>query len=111
MLGSSDNGFVRVWLPPLVTRSYVRLIGFDPRGVGSSKPALSCLPNYFSYDRPNYIPTTAALVRTWLKRSKAYATACGKKNGRLLSHMTTIDAALDMDSIRAALGDGAGRAR
>src|SRR5207302_967902 len=31
MLGSSDNGFVRVWLPPLVTRSYVRLIGFDPR--------------------------------------------------------------------------------
>jgi hypothetical protein len=23
-------------------------IGFDPRGVGSSRPALSCLPNYFS---------------------------------------------------------------
>jgi pimeloyl-ACP methyl ester carboxylesterase len=79
-------------------------IGFDPRGVGSSRPALSCLPNYFSYDRPNYIPTTAALVRTWLKRSKAYATACGKKNGPLLAHMTTIDAARDMDSIRAALG-------
>ena len=79
-------------------------IGFDPRGVGSSRPALSCLPNYFSYDRPNYIPTTAALVRTWLKRSKAYATACGKKNGPLLAHMTTIDAARDMDRIRAALG-------
>jgi len=43
-------------------------------------------------------------VRTWLKRSKAYATACGKKNGPLLAHMTTIDAARDMDSIRAALG-------
>jgi pimeloyl-ACP methyl ester carboxylesterase len=79
-------------------------IGFDPRGVGSSRPALSCLPNYFSYDRPNYIPTSATLVRTWLKRSKAYATACGKKNGPLLAHMTTIDAARDMDSIRAALG-------
>jgi len=79
-------------------------IGFDPRGVGSSRPALSCLPNYFSYDRPNYVPTTAALVRTWLKRSKAYAAACGKKNGPLLAHMTTIDAARDMDSIRAALG-------
>ena len=79
-------------------------IGFDPRGVGSSVPALSCMPNYFSYDRPNYIPTTAALVQTWLKRSKAYATACGKKNGPLLAHMTTIDAARDMDSIRAALG-------
>jgi pimeloyl-ACP methyl ester carboxylesterase len=79
-------------------------IGFDPRGVGSSVPALSCLPNYFSADRPNYIPTTAALVQTWLKRSKAYATACAKKNGPLLAHMTTIDAARDMDSIRAALG-------
>jgi pimeloyl-ACP methyl ester carboxylesterase len=79
-------------------------IGFDPRGVGSSVPALSCLPNYFGYDRPDYIPTTAALVQTWLKRSKAYATACAKKNGALLAHMTTIDAARDMDSIRAALG-------
>jgi pimeloyl-ACP methyl ester carboxylesterase len=79
-------------------------IGFDPRGVGSSKPALSCQPDYFSYDRPNYIPTSAAIVHTWLHRSKAYATACGKKNGRLLAHMTTIDAARDMDSIRAALG-------
>jgi pimeloyl-ACP methyl ester carboxylesterase len=79
-------------------------IGFDPRGVGSSRPALSCLPDYFSYDRPDYIPTTAALVQTWLKRSKAYATACARKNGPLLAHMTTIDAARDMDSIRAALG-------
>jgi pimeloyl-ACP methyl ester carboxylesterase len=79
-------------------------IGFDPRGVGSSVPALSCLPNYFSYDRPNYVPTTAALTRIWLKRSKAYATACGKKDGPLLAHMTTIDSARDMDSIRAALG-------
>jgi len=52
----------------------------------------------------NDIPTSATLVRTWLKRSKAYATACGKKNGPLLAHMTTIDAARDMDSIRAALG-------
>ncbi len=79
-------------------------IGFDPRGVGSSVPALSCMPNYFSADRPDYVPTTAALVQTWLKRSKAYATACGKKDGPLLAHMTTIDTARDMDSIRAALG-------
>lgn len=79
-------------------------VGFDPRGVGSSVPALTCQPDYFSYDRPNYIPTSASIVQTWLQRSKAYATACGKKNGALLAHMTTIDAARDMDSIRAALG-------
>ncbi|MGH3439330.1 MAG: alpha/beta hydrolase [Sciscionella sp.] len=79
-------------------------IGFDPRGVGSSKPALSCLPNYFSYDRPNYIPTTPGLERIWLQRSKAYADACGRNNGALLNHMKTTDSARDMDAIRKALG-------
>lgn len=79
-------------------------IGFDPRGVGSSVPALSCQPDYFGADRPDYIPTSAALVQTWLNRSKAYAAACARKNGALLAHMTTIDSARDMDSIRAALG-------
>jgi pimeloyl-ACP methyl ester carboxylesterase len=79
-------------------------IGFDPRGVGSSVPALTCMPNYFSPDRPNYVPTTAALVQTWLKRSKAYAQACAKDDLPLLQNDTTIDTARDMDSIRAALG-------
>jgi pimeloyl-ACP methyl ester carboxylesterase len=79
-------------------------IGFDPRGVGSSKPAISCLPNYFSPNRPDYTPSTPALEHTWLARSKAYASACGANAGALLNHMTTIDSARDMDSIRAALG-------
>jgi pimeloyl-ACP methyl ester carboxylesterase len=79
-------------------------IGFDPRGVGSSKPALSCIPDYFGPNRPDYIPRTRALEQTWLARSKAYATACGKNGGALLNHMTTVDAVKDMDSIRAALG-------
>ncbi|HLJ99252.1 MAG TPA: alpha/beta hydrolase [Streptosporangiaceae bacterium] len=78
-------------------------IGFDPRGVGSSLPAISCDPNYFSYDRPAYTPSTPALLRTWLSRSKAYANAC-RKNGAILNHMTTEDVARDVDSIRAALG-------
>jgi pimeloyl-ACP methyl ester carboxylesterase len=79
-------------------------IGFDPRGVGSSKPALTCRPNYFHGNRPDYIPTSQSLVNTWLERSKDYAQACAKKNGNLLNHMTTVDAARDMDSIRVALG-------
>jgi len=79
-------------------------IGFDPRGVGASKPALTCDPNYFSGNRPDYVPRTVSLLRTWLDRSKAYATACGRNGGALLSHLTTVDSARDMDSIRAALG-------
>jgi pimeloyl-ACP methyl ester carboxylesterase len=31
-------------------------IGFDPRGVGSSVPAITCAPYYFSGDRENYNP-------------------------------------------------------
>jgi pimeloyl-ACP methyl ester carboxylesterase len=78
-------------------------IGFDPRGVGASVPSLSCDPSYFSGDRPDYVPRTAALEHTWLNRSKGYAAACGKF-GALLDHLTTVDAAKDLDRIRAALG-------
>lgn len=79
-------------------------IGFDPRGVGSSRPALSCLPNYFHGDRPPYVPTTHALLTVWLDRSKAYADACERDAPALLPHMKTTDSARDMDSIRSALG-------
>ncbi|MCU1687086.1 MAG: peptidase [Amycolatopsis sp.] len=79
-------------------------IGFDPRGVGSSVPALTCDPNYFSTDRPAYVPTTPALTEEWLTRSKDYAQACAKDQPALLQHMTTADSAKDMDSIRATLG-------
>ena len=79
-------------------------IGFDPRGVGSSKPALTCDGNYFSYDRPDYVPTTPQLEKTWLDRSKGYAKACAK-NGPLLEHIKTTDVAQDVDSLRKALGE------
>jgi pimeloyl-ACP methyl ester carboxylesterase len=79
-------------------------IGFDPRGVGSSVPSLSCKPNYFHNDRPNYIPTSQSLVNTWLTMTKNYAIACGNAQPALLQHMKTTDSAKDMESIRLALG-------
>jgi pimeloyl-ACP methyl ester carboxylesterase len=79
-------------------------IGFDPRGVGSSEPALSCIPDYFQGNRPDYIPRTPALEQVWVDRSRAYATACGVNGGELLRHMTTVDVAKDLDRIRVALG-------
>jgi pimeloyl-ACP methyl ester carboxylesterase len=80
-------------------------IGFDPRGVGQSKPALSCDPNYMDYNRPNYLPVTPQLQKTWLDRSRGYAEACAKKNPRgLLENMKTTDTVKDMDRIRVALG-------
>jgi hypothetical protein len=49
---------------------------------------------------------TRAIEKVWLARSRSYARACGADAGRLLEHMTTIDAAKDMDQIRGALGQG-----
>lgn len=79
-------------------------IGFDPRGVGSSVPAISCQPDYFGAPRPSYVPRTPALERTWLARTRAYARACAANNGPLLRHLTTLDSARDMESLRIALG-------
>ncbi|MEU4192422.1 alpha/beta fold hydrolase [Kribbella sp. NPDC026611] len=90
-------------LVPNGAGGYYDWIGFDPRGVGSSRPALSCDPNYFGFNRPTYIPLLPSTVDQWLDRAKQYAAAC-KANGPLLSHMTTIENAKDLDSIRAALG-------
>jgi pimeloyl-ACP methyl ester carboxylesterase len=79
-------------------------VTWDPRGVGVSKPALHCQNNYFDAPRRSYDPTSKSLLNYWLKRSKAYANACEKDNPGLLQHMTTIDSAKDMNSIREALG-------
>ncbi|WP_242907804.1 alpha/beta fold hydrolase [Actinomadura terrae] len=85
------------------------VIGFDPRGIGFSKPALSCDTGSRNAPRPAYGHGAAELEATWLKRSKAYADACTRKYGKgspvnMLDHMKTIDAVRDMDLIRAALG-------
>lgn len=82
-------------------------IGFDPRGVAPSQPAVSCKPDYFHGDRPYYVPQTKRLLHYWLKSSKSYADACANKGAAqtaLLHDLTTRDSAMDMDSIRKALG-------
>ena len=65
------------------------IIGFDPRGVGASEPALTCDPHYSDPVRPDYVPHSAADEAAWLKKSKAYAQACAKQFGWLLPHLRT----------------------
>ena len=90
-------------LSPSVAAEY-DIVGFDPRGVGSSVPALSCDPGFFDGPRPNYIPANAAAEQVLINRAKTYATDCQQRFGWLLPYMTTQDVARDMDSIRAAFG-------
>jgi pimeloyl-ACP methyl ester carboxylesterase len=79
-------------------------IGFDPRGVGASKPSLSCDIHYQGYNRPPYVPNTMKIELAWLKRAKDYAAACGKAGGKLLGHLRTVDTVQDMESLRQSLG-------
>jgi pimeloyl-ACP methyl ester carboxylesterase len=90
-------------LSPGVTADY-DIVGFDPRGVGSSVPALSCDPSFFSGVRPNYIPANSAAEQVLINRAKMYASDCQQKFGWLLPYMTTVNVARDLDSIRAAFG-------
>jgi pimeloyl-ACP methyl ester carboxylesterase len=100
----------RVWAAVLAyglhrsVASEYNIIGFDPRGVGASVPALHCDPSFFAGVRPDYIPVSQAAEQVLLARAKAYAAGCERRFGWLLPFMTTQDAARDMDSIRAALG-------
>jgi pimeloyl-ACP methyl ester carboxylesterase len=90
-------------LDPAVAADYT-IVGFDPRGVGGSDPALHCDTSFFSGVRPNYVPATKAAEQVLIGRAKTYATDCEKKYGWLLPFMTSEDTARDMDSIRVALG-------
>jgi pimeloyl-ACP methyl ester carboxylesterase len=80
------------------------IVGFDPRGVGSSVPALSCDPGFFSGVRPDYIPANAAAEQVLIGRAKTYAADCEKRFGWLLPYLTTVNVARDLDSIRRAFG-------
>jgi pimeloyl-ACP methyl ester carboxylesterase len=82
------------------------LVGFDPRGVGESRP-IRCLS---AADLDTYIdadpdPTTAAGKARLVALTKHFADACYAHNGSYLEHVGTKDAARDMDVLRAALGD------
>jgi pimeloyl-ACP methyl ester carboxylesterase len=90
-------------ISPSVAADY-DIVGFDPRGVGSSVPALSCDPSFFSGVRPNYVPANPAAEQVLINRAKMYAGDCEQKFGWLLPYMTTQDVARDLDSIRAAFG-------
>jgi pimeloyl-ACP methyl ester carboxylesterase len=90
-------------LSPSVAKDY-DIVGFDPRGVGSSVPKLSCESSFFSGPRPNYIPSSAAAEQVNINRAKTYASDCEQNFGWLLPSMTTKNMARDVDSIRAAFG-------
>jgi pimeloyl-ACP methyl ester carboxylesterase len=88
-------------------RARFDLVGFDPRGVGGSVPALSCLsgPQLDKYFETNDAPANSSQLATVVSQSKSFARGCQQRSGALLSYVGTRNAARDMDVLRASLGD------
>lgn len=82
------------------------VVGFDPRGVGRSAP-IDCVSDseLDTFLGGEQTPDDAAEEQTFADNAKKFAEACGANAGPLLGHVSTVDAAKDMDVLRAALGE------
>ncbi|WHT21561.1 alpha/beta hydrolase [Crossiella sp. CA-258035] len=84
------------------------LVGFDPRGVGASEPALRCLtgPEQDARRAEPVDSSTPEGVAEQEARNKELADRCAERTGRdELAHLGTRDVVRDLDLLRAALGE------
>jgi pimeloyl-ACP methyl ester carboxylesterase len=83
------------------------IVMFDPRGVERSDP-VTCgeTPSATASTLPDPVPTTPSQEATTIAGLKQFAAACEKASASVLPHVGSVDAARDMDMLRAALGDG-----
>lgn len=93
-------------LLPQEIRARFDVVGFDPRGVAASG-VVSCLDTseteqFLALDPT---PNDAAGVAQTRTESEHFAQLCGRSEGALLRHVSTVDTARDLDDLRAALGD------
>ncbi|MER7366231.1 alpha/beta hydrolase [Nonomuraea wenchangensis] len=104
--GRALTEYVAAGLPAGVRERY-DIIGFDPRGVGGSDPAMHCVdPDvFYKAPRQDAVPHGTADEQRLLARAAEYAGSCGERWSWLLPHLTTENAARDLDQIRAALGE------
>jgi pimeloyl-ACP methyl ester carboxylesterase len=89
-----------------VVRQRFDLVAFDPRGVGRSSPVRCAgtaeLDRFFALDPT---PDDAAELDALVRGNAAVSAGCVRGAGRLLGHLSTADAAADLDRVRAAVGD------
>ncbi len=81
------------------------VVGFDPPGVGHSDPIV-CLDNTAlgQYLHVDLSPPDQVGLAGLLAADRQFGAGCLARSRALLSHVSTVDAARDMDLIRQALG-------
>lgn len=82
------------------------IVGFDPRGTGDSSP-VDCLSDddLDAYLAGDPSPDDAAEVAELVDQTTGLMRGCTERSGDLAAHISTVEAARDMDVLRAALGE------
>ncbi|WP_245649797.1 alpha/beta hydrolase [Nocardia shimofusensis] len=109
--GPGDSGLDWARRGPMFAGEISRrfdIVTFDQRGVGASTP-VRCFADAAEQERfwetlvlP---PLTEEQQRAAAEASRAYAEGCARHSGELLPHLTTVDAARDLDLLRRAVGE------
>ncbi|MDN3026319.1 alpha/beta hydrolase [Streptomyces sp. S.PB5] len=107
--GGSAIGYLQAYAGigyPAEVRARYDIVAVDPRGVARSEP-VECLDGRAmdAYTQTDTTPDDAEETDELVAAYKDFAEGCGAHSPELLRHVSTVEAARDMDILRAALGD------
>ncbi|MDQ0933405.1 alpha/beta hydrolase [Streptomyces turgidiscabies] len=107
--GGSAVGYVQSYAGiryPAKIRARYDMVAVDPRGVARSEP-VKCLDGreMDAYTQTDTTPDSARETDELVGAYEKFAEGCGSSSPELLRHVSTVEAARDMDILRAALGD------
>jgi pimeloyl-ACP methyl ester carboxylesterase len=107
--GGSAIGYLQQYAGigyPEKVRAQYDMVAVDPRGVARSEP-VECLdgPEMDAYTQTDVTPDDEGEANELVGAYKEFAEGCGKDAPKLLRHVSTVEAARDMDVLRAVLGD------
>ncbi|MEV7864615.1 alpha/beta hydrolase [Streptomyces sp. NPDC088124] len=107
--GGSAIGYLQAYAGigyPAPVRARYDMVAVDPRGVARSEP-VECLSGteMDAYTQVDQTPDDPAEATKLTESFKNFARGCEKRSGTVLPHVSTVEAARDMDLFRAVLGD------
>ncbi len=98
---------------PAEVQARFDIVSWDPRGVGAST-AVQCFAGQEAEDRffagsptrnVDGFPVGRDQMTTWIDRYRGFGERCERRNGRLLTHVSTVDTVRDLELMRRRVGE------
>ncbi|MFE0133783.1 alpha/beta hydrolase [Streptomyces sp. NPDC059037] len=107
--GGSAIGYLQSYAAlgyPQEVRARYDMVAVDPRGVARSEP-VNCLDGkqMDAYTQTDITPDDTRETGELTASFKEFAEGCEKRSAEMLPHVSTVEAARDMDLLREVLGD------